>query len=199
MARYSRRLAPERSVLAFGVSRNAAASLGRRFRQNAVVFVRCGKVPELLIHQHGTVYIAIAALTRCLRRRLARGSRLPGYHDRGCLGGVRNIGDRKRRCACFRELVGDADRGFGAHPTRLNHQAWGLVFSGSAQFRDAYLDTDYIVHSNGGLVVIRMTRSGHATRRLPLDRASYVNCGAREKCRRIGCELYCSDSGQTKV
>ena len=106
--------------------------------------------------------------------------------------GVRNIGDRKRRCACFRELVGDADRGFGAHPTRLNHQAWGLVFSGSAQFRDAYLDTDYIVHSNGGMVVIRMTRSGHATPRLPLDRASYVNCGARGKCRRIGCELYCS-------
>ena len=25
-----------------------------------------------------------------------RGSRLPEYHDRGCLGGVRNIGDRKR-------------------------------------------------------------------------------------------------------
>jgi hypothetical protein len=40
---------PERSVLAFGVSRNAAASLGRRFRQNAVVFVRYGKVPELLM------------------------------------------------------------------------------------------------------------------------------------------------------
>ena len=62
---------PERSVLAFGVSRKAEASLGRRFRQNAVVFVRYGKVPELLIHQHGTVYIAVATLTRCLRRKLA--------------------------------------------------------------------------------------------------------------------------------
>ena len=40
---------PERSVLAFGVSRNTAASLGRRFRQNAVVFVSYGKVPELLM------------------------------------------------------------------------------------------------------------------------------------------------------
>ena len=69
--------------------------------------------------------------------------------------GVRNIGDRKRRCVCFRELVGDADRGFGALPTRLNHQAWGVVFSGSAQFRDAYLDTDYTVYGNGGMVVIR--------------------------------------------
>jgi hypothetical protein len=39
----------ERSVLAFGVSRFTAAAIGRRFRQNAIVFVRLGTATELLM------------------------------------------------------------------------------------------------------------------------------------------------------
>jgi hypothetical protein len=39
---------PEASLLVFGVSRAAAAALGRRLRQNAVVFVRRGARAELL-------------------------------------------------------------------------------------------------------------------------------------------------------
>ncbi len=40
---------PERSVLAFRVARRAAARLGRRFRQNAVIFVSYGKPAELMM------------------------------------------------------------------------------------------------------------------------------------------------------
>ncbi len=39
----------ERSVLAFGIARATAASVGRLFRQNAIVFVRNGKPAELLM------------------------------------------------------------------------------------------------------------------------------------------------------
>ena len=39
----------ERSVLAFGLSKSAAAAIGRRFRQNAIVFVRRGTSTELLM------------------------------------------------------------------------------------------------------------------------------------------------------
>ena len=40
--------APEASLLVFGVRRAVAASLGRRLRQNAVVFVRRGAPAELV-------------------------------------------------------------------------------------------------------------------------------------------------------
>lgn len=40
---------PECSVLAFRVGRRAAALLGRRFRQNAVIFVSYGKPAELMM------------------------------------------------------------------------------------------------------------------------------------------------------
>jgi hypothetical protein len=39
---------PESSVLAFGMSRAQAASIGRRFRQNAVVYVPLGRPAELV-------------------------------------------------------------------------------------------------------------------------------------------------------
>jgi hypothetical protein len=39
---------PERSLLVFGLSRAAAEKLGRRFRQNAIVFVRLGRPAELV-------------------------------------------------------------------------------------------------------------------------------------------------------
>ncbi len=40
---------PEQSLLAFGLDRRAAASLGRRFRQNAVVFTERKRPAELLM------------------------------------------------------------------------------------------------------------------------------------------------------
>jgi hypothetical protein len=40
---------PERSILAFGFGQAAAAALGRRFRQNAVVFAARGRPAELLM------------------------------------------------------------------------------------------------------------------------------------------------------
>lgn len=40
---------PERSVLAFGVSYVAASSIGRRFRQNAIVYVASGQPAELVM------------------------------------------------------------------------------------------------------------------------------------------------------
>jgi len=39
----------EKSVVVFGVSRATAAALGRRFRQNAVVFVRVHRPSELIL------------------------------------------------------------------------------------------------------------------------------------------------------
>jgi hypothetical protein len=39
---------PEASVLAFGLSRAQAASIGRRFRQNAIVYVALGRPAELI-------------------------------------------------------------------------------------------------------------------------------------------------------
>ena len=30
------------------------------------------------------------------------------------------------------------------------------MFSGCVQFRDSYFDTNYIVHSNGAMVVVRI-------------------------------------------
>jgi hypothetical protein len=40
---------PESSILAFGMSRAQAASMGRRFRQNAVVYVPLGRPAELVM------------------------------------------------------------------------------------------------------------------------------------------------------
>jgi hypothetical protein len=40
---------PEPSVFAFGMSREQAASTGRRFRQNAIVYVRLGRPVELMM------------------------------------------------------------------------------------------------------------------------------------------------------
>jgi hypothetical protein len=39
---------PESSILAFGMSRAQAASIGRRFRQNAIVYVTLGRPAELV-------------------------------------------------------------------------------------------------------------------------------------------------------
>jgi hypothetical protein len=39
---------PERSVLAFGLDQRAATAIGRRFRQNAIVFVERGRPARLL-------------------------------------------------------------------------------------------------------------------------------------------------------
>ena len=39
---------PEASVLALGLSRVQATSIGRRFRQNAIVYVQLGRRPELV-------------------------------------------------------------------------------------------------------------------------------------------------------
>ena len=39
---------PERSVLAFGLDQRAATAIVRRFRQNAIVFVECGRPARLL-------------------------------------------------------------------------------------------------------------------------------------------------------
>jgi hypothetical protein len=39
---------PESSILAFGMSRAQAASIGRRFRQNAIVYVPLGRPAELV-------------------------------------------------------------------------------------------------------------------------------------------------------
>ena len=39
---------PEPSILAFGMSRARAASIGRRFRQNAIVYVPLGRPAELV-------------------------------------------------------------------------------------------------------------------------------------------------------
>ena len=39
----------EKSVVVFGISRTTAAALGRRFRQNAVVFVRAQRPSELIM------------------------------------------------------------------------------------------------------------------------------------------------------
>ncbi|MGH8688978.1 MAG: DUF3293 domain-containing protein [Burkholderiales bacterium] len=41
--------APEASVLVLGLPRSGARRLGRRLRQNAIVYVERGKAPELLI------------------------------------------------------------------------------------------------------------------------------------------------------
>jgi hypothetical protein len=40
---------PEPSILAFGMSRVQAASIGRRFRQNAIVYVSLGRPAELVM------------------------------------------------------------------------------------------------------------------------------------------------------
>ena len=40
---------PEPSVLAFGISRAQASSIGRRFRQNAIVYVYLGRPAELVV------------------------------------------------------------------------------------------------------------------------------------------------------
>jgi hypothetical protein len=40
---------PESSILAFGMSRAQAATIGRRFRQNAIVYVPLGRPAELVI------------------------------------------------------------------------------------------------------------------------------------------------------
>jgi hypothetical protein len=40
---------PEPSILAFGMSRAQAASVGRRFRQNAIVYVPLGRPAELVM------------------------------------------------------------------------------------------------------------------------------------------------------
>jgi hypothetical protein len=40
---------PESSLLAFGMSRTQAASIGRRFRQNAIVYVPLGRPAELVM------------------------------------------------------------------------------------------------------------------------------------------------------
>jgi hypothetical protein len=41
----------EKSVVVFGISRTTAAALGRRFRQNAIVFVRAQRPSELILLQ----------------------------------------------------------------------------------------------------------------------------------------------------
>lgn len=41
--------APEFSIFAFGMSRTQAASIGRRFRQNAIVYVLVGRPAELVM------------------------------------------------------------------------------------------------------------------------------------------------------
>jgi hypothetical protein len=40
---------PEASVLAFGISRARATYVGRRFRQNAIVYIRFGRPAELVM------------------------------------------------------------------------------------------------------------------------------------------------------
>jgi len=40
---------PESSILAFGMSRPQAASIGRRFRQNAIVYLPLGRPAELVM------------------------------------------------------------------------------------------------------------------------------------------------------
>lgn len=40
---------PEHSIFAFGLSRTRAASIGRQFRQNAIVFVMKGRPAELVM------------------------------------------------------------------------------------------------------------------------------------------------------
>jgi len=40
---------PEPSVLAFGISRTEASAIGRRYRQNAIVYVRLGRPAELVM------------------------------------------------------------------------------------------------------------------------------------------------------
>jgi hypothetical protein len=40
---------PEPSIFAFGISRTEASAIGRRFRQNAVVYVRRGRPAELVM------------------------------------------------------------------------------------------------------------------------------------------------------
>ena len=40
---------PEPSILAFGISRTEASAIGRRYRQNAVVYVRRGRPAELVM------------------------------------------------------------------------------------------------------------------------------------------------------
>jgi hypothetical protein len=40
---------PEASVLAFGMSRARATYVGRRFRQNAIVYIRLGRPAELVM------------------------------------------------------------------------------------------------------------------------------------------------------
>jgi hypothetical protein len=40
---------PEPSIFAFGMSRTQAASVGRRFRQNAIVYIPLGRPAELII------------------------------------------------------------------------------------------------------------------------------------------------------
>jgi hypothetical protein len=40
---------PESSVLAFGISRTRACAIGRRYQQNAVVFVQRGRPAELVM------------------------------------------------------------------------------------------------------------------------------------------------------
>ena len=40
---------PEPSILAFGISRTEASRIGRRYRQNAIVYVRRGRPAELVM------------------------------------------------------------------------------------------------------------------------------------------------------
>jgi hypothetical protein len=40
---------PEPSILTFGISRTEASTIGRRFRQNAIVYVRRGRPAELVM------------------------------------------------------------------------------------------------------------------------------------------------------
>jgi hypothetical protein len=40
---------PEPSILGFGISRTEASAIGRRYRQNAIVYVRLGRPAELVM------------------------------------------------------------------------------------------------------------------------------------------------------
>ena len=40
---------PEPSIFAFGISRTEASAIGRRYRQNAIVYVRLGRPAELVM------------------------------------------------------------------------------------------------------------------------------------------------------
>ena len=40
---------PEPSILAFGISRTEASAIGRKYRQNAIVYLSRGRPPELVM------------------------------------------------------------------------------------------------------------------------------------------------------